>query len=358
MNLHPRRLPAEWEPVSGVLLAWPDTDTDWRHDLAAAQRCVAAIVRELSQEQPVLLAVNNLAQARRDLLAYGVDPAVVRLYQVPINDTWTRDYGPITVLQRPDGQMQETPLLLDWVFNGWGMKFPADRDNLVTRRLAVAGAFARTPMETVPFVLEGGSIESDGRGTVLTTAQCLLDYNRSPNADLAVLEQRLRRYLGAERVLWLQHGRLIGDDTDAHIDTLVRFCDPETIAYTVTGDPDDEHYSCLQALQQELRELRTAAGDPYRLVPLPLPSALYAADGHRLPATYANFLITNHSVWVPQYGVPEDHQAFSAMIGLFPGRSIRGVDCLPLIHQHGSLHCITMQLPEGVIHDETEHAHE
>ncbi|MFW6363603.1 MAG: agmatine deiminase family protein [Spirochaeta sp.] len=339
------RLPAEWEPQSGMLLAWPDENTDWHTDLETVQRCVADILRELCHETLVVLVCSDPDEAGETLLRYGIGKDKLHLYKAPINDTWARDFGPITVFRNSE------PVLLDWIFNGWGMKFAANLDNLLTRRLSVAGAFGDTPVRTVPFVLEGGSIESDGQGTILTTAQCLLDYNRSPDADVSDLEDRLRTCLGAVRILWLHHGRLIGDDTDAHIDTLARFCDAGTIAYTQCSNPGDDHYDCLNAMESELAALRTADGDPYRLVPLPLPSPIYSADGERLPATYANFLITNTSVWVPQYGVPEDAQAFSVMIGLFPGRSIRGVDCLPLIHQHGSLHCITMQLPAGVVPD-------
>lgn len=345
-----RRLPAEWEPHSAVLAAWPNNSMDWADTLASVQACVAAIIRELSQETTVVLAAADPLETGTFLQEMGVSLDNIRLYGMPLNDTWARDFGPITVLQTDSEG--EKPLLLDWVFNGWGMKFAAHYDNMVTRRLSVAGAFGATAIETVAHVLEGGSIESDGQGTLLTTAQCLLDYNRNPDSDITDIERMLCEKLGVQRVLWLHHGRLTGDDTDSHIDTLVRFCDPFTIAYTRTDDSSDEHFSCLQQMQEELETLRTADGQPYRLIPLPLPSAIYDDEGNRLPATYANFLITDHSVWVPQYGVTEDAAAFSTMIGLFPGRTIRGVDCLPLIQQHGSLHCITMQLPAGVVPEE------
>ncbi len=343
-----RRMPAEWEPQSAVLLAWPDEATDWIDNLSEVQACVADFAYELSHEQAVIMVARDAQAARAELLTAGsASPQLLQenlfCYEMPINDTWCRDFGPISLIGA-----EGKPLLLDWIFNGWGMKYPANHDNMISRRLAVAGAFGDTVLETVPWVLEGGSIESDGQGTILTTAQCLLDANRSPLADISTLENRFKQHLGAVRVLWLHNGRLAGDDTDGHIDTLARFCDAETIAYVATDNESDEHYISLKAMETELEAMRTADGQPYRLVPLPLPSPICDDDGLRLPATYANFLITNHSVWVPQYGVPEDASAFTAMVGLFPGRNIRGVDCLPLVKQHGALHCITMQLPAGV----------
>lgn len=339
------------------MIAWPDPMTDWNQNLDKVQECVAAIVRELSLEVPILLVCRDQQETESILRQYSALRGIVIFAELPLDDTWTRDYGPITLYEYPDVDspdspepgMEPRPVLLDWSFNGWGLKFPARNDNMITRRLSASGYFGSTELETVPYVLEGGSIESDGQGTILSTAHCLLDYNRSPGSSLSDLEERLLQHLGADRVLWLNNGHLAGDDTDSHIDTLARFCDPQTIAYTFTDDRNDEHYDSLQAMQAELRSFRQKNGEPYNLVPLPLPSPMFAEDGHRLPATYANFLITDNSVWVPQYGVPEDTSAFTRMIGLFPGRNIRGVDCAPLIQQHGSLHCISMQIPAGVI---------
>ena len=189
----------------------------------------------------------------------------------------------------------------------------------------------------------------DGSGTLLTTARCLLAPTRNPKLTQDGLEARLKELLGLDRILWLQHGHLTGDDTDSHIDTLARFCDARTIAYVACADPDDEHHAELKAMEEELRALRAADGRPYRLVPLPWPRARYDDDGRRLPATYANFLIINGAVLVPTYDDPADGPALARLRECFPGREIIGVDCLPLIYQYGSLHCVTMQLPEGVL---------
>ncbi|MCB0571570.1 MAG: agmatine deiminase family protein, partial [Phaeodactylibacter sp.] len=256
-------------------------------------------------------------------------------------DTWARDHGAITVEE--DGQW----VLLDFMFNGWGLKFPAFHDNLITGRLYEQGVFGSWPLRRPGMVLEGGGIESDGQGTILTTAECLLSPNRNPHLSQADIERQLSEWLGATHILWLHHGYLAGDDTDSHIDTLARLCPNDTIAYVRCGDPDDEHYAALQLMENELRAMRTKAGAPFRLTPLPWPQACYAADGFRLPATYANFLVINGAVLVPTYGAPQDDEALEIIGNCFPGRAVIGINCRMLIEQHGSLHCITMQYPHS-----------
>ena len=204
-------------------------------------------------------------------------------------------------------------------------------------------------MRVPGLVLEGGSIDSEGAGTLLTTTACLLSQNRNPHLNRAGLERALADLLGAERVLWLEHGALAGDDTDAHIDTLARFCPDDTIAYVRCDDPADEHFAPLAAMEAELQGFRTTAGRPYRLVVLPWPRPVFDTDGHRLPATYANFLVVNNAVLVPTYRDPQDAASLETLAALFPGRQVIGIDALPLIHQHGSLHCLTMQLPRGTL---------
>ncbi|MEZ5300098.1 MAG: agmatine deiminase family protein [Verrucomicrobiales bacterium] len=265
------------------------------------------------------------------------------LAECPTNDTWSRDFGPITVFE--GGK----PALLDFMFTGWGLKFPAFLDNLVSRRLHEQGVFGAVPMRRPGLVLEGGGIESDGSGTLLTTAECLLSPNRNPHLSQAEIEAVLAAWFGVDHFLWLRHGYLAGDDTDSHIDTLARLCPGDTIAYVRCDDPADEHFPALQAMAQELEAFRTRSGAPFRLVPLPWPDACFAEDGHRLPATYANFLILNRAVLVPTYGVPQDGAALEAVAACFPDREIIGIDCRALIEQHGSLHCISMQYPEGVL---------
>jgi agmatine/peptidylarginine deiminase len=260
------------------------------------------------------------------------------------NDTWVRDHGGKTVFE--DG----IPNIYDFIFNGWGLKFAANHDNLITRNLFRQNTFARN-VEVVnmqPFVLEGGSLESDGQGTILTTTECLSSVNRNEYLNREQLEIHLKDFFGAERILWLENGYLAGDDTDSHIDTLARFCDVNTIAYVQCEDPDDEHFDELNAMEEELRAFRTASGHPYRLIPLPMADKV-VWNGERLPATYANFLIINSAVLVPFYDSGKDEKVREILRQVFSDREIIGINCLPLLKQHGSLHCVTMQYPVSVI---------
>ena len=337
-----RRLPAEWEEQDAVLLAWPHAATDWADTLDLVEPVISRIAVAISRFERVLIVAPQVAPVRARLKREGADPLHLLFAELPTNDTWARDFGPITVLE--DG----APVVLDFGFNAWGLKFAANHDNLVSRGLAAARLF-RAPVRVPGLVLEGGSIDSDGAGTLLTTTACLLSPNRNPHLDRAGLERALADLLGAERVLWLEHGALAGDDTDAHIDTLARFCPDDTIAYVRCDDPADEHFAPLAAMEAELQGFRTTAGRPYRLVALPWPRPVFDTDGHRLPATYANFLVVNNAVLVPTYRDPQDAAALETLAALFPGRQVIGIDALPLIHQHGSLHCLTMQLPRGTL---------
>ncbi len=340
MNL---RLPAEWEEQDGILLAWPHLDTDWAPWLYEVEPVFVAIAAAASGFGRVLIVAPEAGLILARLEAAGAQMARIHLEQLPTNDTWARDFGPLTVYE------QGRPVLLDFGFNGWGLKFAADRDNQVTRRLLAAGVFAGVECRCPGLVLEGGSIESDGAGLLLTTAECLLGPNRNPHLDRAGVEGELRRWLGAKRVLWLEHGNLAGDDTDSHIDTLARLCPDNTIVYVSCPDPEDEHHAGIGRMAIELQHLRTAAGQPFRLLALPWPQACYDDEGQRLPATYANFLVLNGAVLVPTYADPADETALAVIAQAFPGREIIGIDCRSLILQHGSLHCVTMQLPKGVL---------
>lgn len=341
------RWPAEWEPVDAVLLAWPHADSDWAPYLPAARACYRGLAAAIARHARLLVLADDAAAVRAELAAAGVPEgrALVR-DDVPYDDTWIRDYGPLAV--RRGGRT----VLLDFAFNGWGLKFRACNDNLATRRLQARGAFGATALATVGLVLEGGSIDGDGAGTLLTTSACLLSPNRNPHLDRAGIERELARWLGARRVLWLTHGQLAGDDTDAHVDTLARFCPGgDTILYQACDDPADEHYHAFQTLAGELAALRRADGAPYRLVPLPWPAPRHCPrDGHRLPATYANVLFVNGTVLVPAYGDDaRDRAALAAVARACPGWRVEAVDCSVLLWQHGSLHCATMQLPPGVL---------
>jgi agmatine deiminase len=338
-----RRLPAEWEPQDAVLLGWPHIGTDWADVLDLVLPVFIRIAVAVSRFARVIIPAPDPDLVRLQLLAANVHMDRVQVFAVPTNDTWARDFGPITVLQN------DLPLLLDFGFNGWGLKFRACDDNQVTTRLQVAGAFGSCSRTVVGLVMEGGSLESDGAGTLLTTSHCLLEPNRNPHLDRIELEQELRQHLGVTRVLWLEHGYLAGDDTDSHVDTLARLVPDDTIIFQSCDDPADEHYQELAAMGKELAALRTSGGQPYRLLPLPWPDPCYGKDGHRLPATYANFLIVNGGVLVPIYRCPQDETAQSVIGRAFPDREIVPVYCRPLIEQHGSLHCVTMQLPQGVL---------
>ena len=337
-----RRLPAEWEEQDGVLVAWPHGESDWAPCLDLVEPVFADLIREISREEVVLVVGPDQERIAKGLSRSDIDRGRVQIHEMLTNDTWARDFGPITV------QDAERPLLLDFGFNGWGLKFPACHDNRITRRLHEAGTFGATRIETVGLVLEGGSIESDGEGTILTTAECLLNPNRNPHLSRSELETALGEQLGADRFLWLEHGYLAGDDTDSHVDTLARLCPDDTILHVACDDPADEHFKRLRLMRRELEAFRTRGGAPYRLMELPWPVPRYDDQGARLPATYANFLVINNAVLVPTYRDRNDEAALSLIASAFPGRRVVGIDCLPLILQHGSLHCVTMQIPKGV----------
>ncbi len=341
----PRRLPAEWEAQSGVQLTWPHESTDWGPDLDSVEPVFAAIGAAIARRESLLVVcrdTDHRTHVLEQLRGSGIDLDRVQLGIALSDDTWARDHGAITVLE--DGQ----PILLDFVFNGWGGKFPAEQDNQLTASLAAQGRFGTTPVETIDLVLEGGSIESDGAGTLLTTRHCLLQPTRNPGLSQADIEERFRKHFGTERVLWLEHGALEGDDTDGHIDTLARFCDPSTIAYVECSDPTDAQFPELERMAAEIAALVQPSGEPYHRVPLPLPAPQFDA-GRRLPATYANFLIINDAVLVPVYDDPADAVAMERLGEVFPGRNVVGIDCRAIIRQGGSLHCLTMQFPLGVL---------
>jgi agmatine/peptidylarginine deiminase len=341
------RFPAEWEPLSGVILAWPHAGTDWAPRLAEVEQAYVGLVAAVARFEPVLLCVADAAvEARaRELLAGRVDAGRVRFARLPYDDTWLRDSGPITLREG------ERFRLLDFHFTAWGGKFEAGRDDRIVENLQELGVFQHATRERVEFALEGGAIETDGAGTLLSTWQCL--HERHPDASRAEIESVLRQSLRQQRVLWLERGYLEGDDTDAHIDTLARFAAPDAIVYQGCQDADDSHYEELQAMAGELRALRTTDGRPYRLFELPWARPILDQggldEGRRLAASYANFLIVDGAVLMPAYGDAMDAQAARVMAEAFPGREIVPVNCRPLIWQNGSLHCLTMQLPRGVL---------
>lgn len=343
-DTQPVRLPAEWERTGAVMIAWPHAATDWAYMLDEVDRCYTDLCTAISRFANVLIVTPEPQRIVPLLIASDADPERLRWFKTPTNDTWTRDYGPLITTSGPDDWY-----INDFVFNGWGMKFAADKDNCVTRNMFADNAIQGHYSNRLDFVLEGGSVESDGKGTLMTTSQCLLSPNRNAALSRDDIERRLCDTLGVHRVLWVDHGALAGDDTDSHIDTLARFAPDDTIVY-VACQPDDEHYDELCRMRTDLEQLRTDDGRPYRLLPLPLPDPIFDADGQRLPATYANFLALNNAVLMPTYGQPDNDSAAAAILATaFPGCEIVTVDCRPLIFQHGSLHCATMQLPYEIL---------
>jgi len=341
MNATPHiRFPAEWEPQSGVQLTWPHANTDWRDILDEVVPCFVAIAKEIAKRERLLIVCAD-ADAVRGQLGKNINLANVRFCTLETNDTWARDHAAISVVA--NGR----PTVYDFTFNGWGMKFAANLDNQITQKLAQQNAFEPDVCyrNMLHCVLEGGSIESDGKGTVLTTEACLLSPNRNDHFSKDELEAFYKDTFGATRLLWLSHGYLAGDDTDSHVDTLARFCSEDTIAYVACDDVSDEHYDALKKMEAELRAFRTLDGKPYALIPLPMADRV-VDDGQRLPATYANFLIVNGAVLMPTYGSPKDAAAKAQLQKVFPDRELVGIGCRPLIKQHGSLHCVTMQFPE------------
>jgi agmatine/peptidylarginine deiminase len=334
--------PAEWYPQSAVQLTWPHQDTEWAPMLDEVIPCFVAIAREIIKRERLLIVCQDEAEVRRQLDT--ADDGRILFREMETNDTWARDHGGITVFEGG------VPKVYDFVFNGWGMKYAANYDNLITRRLFQEDVFSPETevVNMQPFVLEGGSIETDGCGTILTTAKCMSSLNRNEYLNQSQLEYYLKDFFGAERILWLENGYLAGDDTDSHIDTLARFSDENTILYVQCTDETDEHFAELQRMEKELQAFRTVAGEPYRLIPLPMADKVIWND-KRLPATYANFLIINKAVLVPFYQSDKDEIAKAVLQQAFPDREVTGINCIPLIKQHGSLHCVTMQYPQTVI---------
>jgi len=335
------RFPAEWEPQSAVLIAWPHETGDFSNRLATVEQSYSFIAKTISHYQSLIIVCHNPAHEQhiRSLLE---DTANIHFVHAQTNDIWVRDTVFLTVEQ--DGAMN----LLNFTFNGWGEKYPHNYDNALNHVLLEKGLFQDVPHRDINFVLEGGSIESDGNGTIMTTRQCLLNPNRNPGTNQAIIERQLRHIFGAERILWLDQKNLSGDDTDAHIDTLARFCTADTIAYTSCDDTNDPHYASLKNMETQLQNLRTTSGADYHLIPLPMPQPIFDEDDQQLPANYANFLIINRAVMIPVYDDPNDTIALQRLAGCFPDRQIIATPCRPLVHQYGSLHCMTMQFPKLV----------
>lgn len=342
-NEHHRwRLPAEWEAQDFVQLTWPHRDTDWQPTIGEITATYVQMAKEIARRERLLIVAPDPEEALAAIRREAGEAIMRNIFTLacPTDDTWARDHAFISLT---DGSRRR---LLDFRFNGWGDKFEAAKDNAINRNLYAAGLIEGAYEDHTDFVLEGGAIESDGRGTVFTTSGCLLAPHRNQPMTRQGIEDYLKKALRAERIVWIDHGQLTGDDTDGHIDTLVRTAPGDTLLYVGCDDPEDEQYGELQAMEQQLRTLVTTDSRPYRLLRLPMPRPI-VRDGERLPATYANFLVVNGAVLCPTYAQPDlDAKAASIIGTAFPGRDIVCIDCRSVIVQHGSLHCCTMQYPK------------
>lgn len=338
-NLHKKiRFPAEWEKQSFLQLTFPHIKSDWEYLFEEVTLCFVEIIRSAARFQDVLVVCDNAERVK----SFFNETENIFFVEADSNDTWARDHGGITVFE------ENNPVIYDYIFNGWGNKFEAGLDNKITKSLFKKSIFQNCNLKSFDFVLEGGSVESDGKGTILTTSECLLSKNRNEQFSKFEIEEKLKKDFGAERILWLNQGYLSGDDTDSHIDTLARFCDENTIVYVGCDNPNDEHYEALQKMKSELQNFTDFEGNPYHLVELPMPEACFDKEGTRLPATYANFTMINNAVLVPVYGVSQDEKALEILKNCFPEKEIIAINCRILIEQHGSLHCVTIQYPGQV----------
>lgn len=345
---HAFRLPAEWEQQSAVMLIWPHEDTDWHPYLDEITEVYLQMADAITRHEALLVTARD-TNSIRALLAERLTEEQMRqvtLFACDNNDTWARDVAPISLVAGMETEGNSLPVrLLDFCFNGWGEKFAAEKDNSINRQLYEAGLLQGTMENHKDFVLEGGSIESDGDRTLFTTTACLMAPHRNQPLTKDDIDKRLRQlFPNVERVVWLNHGQLAGDDTDGHIDTIVRIAPNDTLLYIGCDDKEDEHYEDFRLLEEQLTQLRTLDGRPYRLLRLPMPDAVYD-DGERLPATHANFLVINGAVLAPTYNQPEkDRAALETIREAFPDREIIGIDSRTIIRQHGSIHCLTMQM--------------
>lgn len=339
-------LPSEWHPQSAILLTWPHNKTDWKPWLAEIQQVYIELVKTITQYQLVVIACHDASiqqQINQVVKANNLDSSMVRTFIAPNNDTWARDHGPITKVDDQGGTQ-----ILDFTFNAWGAKYESNLDDLITTALIQQPFCQLQSYQNIDLVLEGGSIESDGNGSLMTTEICLLNPNRNSDLTKEDIEQALKEVFDIQQVLWLSQGHLSGDDTDAHVDTLARFS-PDGIVYVQCQDKKAAEYDALQVMEQEIKAFKNTQGQTYKLYPLPMPSPIFNGENEQLPATYANYLIINDAVLVPIYNDDKDQQALDIIQSAYPDRKIIPINCLTVIEQYGSLHCLTMQLPEGLI---------
>jgi agmatine deiminase len=334
------RLPAEWEPQEAIWLSWPHRHATWPGQFRPIPAKFAEIAAEISRREKVRinLARRLVRQARELLRRAGAVMDEVEFHHHPTNDAWCRDHGPIFVRNDRTGEVA----LTDWKYNAWGGKYlPYASDDRIPARIAGALGLRRFRNG---MVLEGGSIDGNGAGLLLTTESCLLNRNRNPGLTRAQIERNLRDWLGASAILWLGEG-IVGDDTDGHVDDLTRFFKAGGVVTAVESSRGDANYRALRSNLGRLRAWRSPAGRRLDVVELPMPAPCHFR-GRRLPASYANFLVINGAVLMPTFQQPRrDARAAAVLAGCFPGRDIVGIDCLELVLGCGTLHCISQQQP-------------
>ena len=337
------KLIPEWSESAAILLVWPHENSDWVEDLIAVEQVYLALVGHLQTvTQVIIFCGNEPLQNRLQQQFNALNFSNLTLLHQPSNDTWIRDYGPITAAT------DDHFVFNKFIFNGWGGKFAAPLDNQLFVESAKKSPFAGTPLIQQQLILEGGSIDYDGDGCLLTTEHCLLNKNRNPHFSKQDYQQFFKTNFTIEKVHWLNSGMLIGDDTDSHVDMLARFCPNKKIVYCQSVDASDPHHSHLVAMEQQLKTLTDSNEDPYQLIPIPLPEPIYHAK-ERLPASYLNFLICNGIVLVPIYEQARDELAIMQLQKAFPQHRLIPVYSTPLIRQHGAIHCISMQIPQGAL---------
>lgn len=344
-------MPAEWEPHQATWLSWPHNPETWPGKMEKIPSVYAQMVAILARSETVHINVNDAtmeAEARAYLQDAGAQ-GDIRFHHFPTNDAWCRDHGATFV--RRTAPATDPLAAIDWGYNAWGGKYPPfDLDNRIPEHMAT---FLSIPRFEGHMILEGGSIEVNGAGLLLTTEDCLLNPNRNPHLDQYQIEQCLRDMLGVQKILWLTGAGVVGDDTDGHIDNIARFVTPDTIVTVVEVDPSDENYAPLQENLERLQAMRDMHGHPLRIIPLPMPPAVIYA-GERLPASYANFYIANTVVLLPYYNHPRDEQARQVLQECFPQRKVVGIDCTDLVLGLGTFHCLTQQVPAAVALPEVE----
>jgi agmatine deiminase len=338
--------PAEWMPHAGTWVSWPRPEgISFPGFYHRAITDVARVVDAISTFEPVFINVPNANYeriVREQLRAAGTRLSKVRFHHIPTNECWTRDHGPAFVQRRRRGRIETA--VVDWGFNAWGGKYPPwDADDAVPTRVAAALGL---PVFHADIVMEGGAIDVNGDGTLLTTTSCLLNKNRNPGVSKAEIEHYLQAYYGQRHIVWLGEG-IAGDDTDGHVDDLARFIDARTIVTAIETDPADDNYRVLADNRKRLDKARDADGRPFTIVELPMPRPV-VFEGQRLPATYVNFLFVNGGLLVPTFGDRvRDRQALARLQAALPGRRVVGVDCRALIWGLGAIHCLTQQQPRG-----------